>query len=291
MSDFFAQICRSPDGAYQHLKDDIEIMLIHGGNELLPAMDKELRERALEALESQGVKVYLNTRLKEVGLDYITIGQKGSYAEETIPLGITVWAAGNAPVPFVKELLSQLPESAAGSGGRICVDRWLRCPTKSQNSFGSILVLGDVACYEAQNKYDEGPVPLPQTAQVAGQQGAFVARMLNRGYSLEHTPPRLPESSTLDSFSLMRSWLASRGLEEAPGFDFLSLGLLAYVGREEALNQVMVGEVPMFNYSGKIAFALWRSVYLAKQASSRNQALIAFDWLRTEAFGRDITRL
>ena len=125
---------------------------------------------------------------------------------------------------------------------------------------------------------------------MAGQQGAFVARMLNRGYIMERTPPRLPESSS-DSFSLLHAWLASRGLEEAPGFDFLSLGLLAYVGREEALNQVMVGEVPLFNYSGKIAFVLWRSVYLAKQASSRNQALITFDWLRTEAFGRDITRL
>lgn len=290
LSDFFAQICRSPDGAYQHLRDDIEIILIHGGSELLPAMDKELRERALQALNAQGVNVRLNTRLKEVGLDFIRIGEKGSDAEETIPLGITVWAAGNAPVPFVAELLSQLPATAAGSAGRINVDQWLRCPTHTADSFGSILVLGDVACFESESKYDDR-APLPQTAQVAGQQGAFVARMLNRGYDLQRCPPKLPELSASQAFSLLRVWLLSRGLEEAPGFNFLSLGLLAYVGQEEALNQVMVGNVPLFNYSGKVAFALWRSVYLAKQASSRNQALIAFDWLRTESFGRDITRL
>jgi NADH dehydrogenase FAD-containing subunit len=291
LGDFFAQVCRYPDGAFQHLKDDISIMLIHGGSEVLPAMDPELRERALQALQAQGVDVRLNTRLKEVGRNYIRIGEKGSDGEETIPVGLTVWAAGNAPVRFVQELLSQLPESAAGPGGRINVDNWLRCPTPTEDSFGSILVLGDVACLEAESKYDPTPTPLPQTAQVAGQQGSYAARMLNRGYDLQQTPPKLPELSAEEGFSLLRLWLLARGLEEAPGFDFLSLGLLAYVGQEEALNQVQLGDVPLFNYSGKIAFALWRSVYLAKQASSRNQALIILDWLRTESCGRDITRL
>ena len=291
LCDFFAQVCRSPDGAYQRLRDDVEVLLVHGGAELLPSMDKELRERALRALEEQGVRVCLNTRLKEVGQDYIVIEEKGGHEVQTIPLAITIWAAGNAPVPFVRELLSQLPATAAGSGGRINVDRWCRCPTPTADTFGSIMVLGDVACLEARSKYEASLSALPQTAQVAGQQGAFAARMLNRGYDTSITPPRLPGPSDGEAFSLLRTWLAARGLEEAPGFDFLSLGLLAYVGQEEALNQVMVGDVPLFNYSGKIAFVLWRSVYLSKQASSRNQALIAFDWLRTEAFGRDITRL
>mmetsp|Transcript_47135 Transcript_47135/g.57022 ORF Transcript_47135/g.57022 Transcript_47135/m.57022 type:complete len:367 (-) Transcript_47135:132-1232(-) len=290
LKDFFSQVCGFPDGAYQHLKDDISVMLIHGGSDLLPAMDKDLRDRALESLQSQGVQIRLNTRLKEVGRDYITIFEKGNTAaEETIPVGITVWAAGNAPVPFVKELLSQLPPSAAGSAGRVNVDSWLRCPTPTEDTFGSILVLGDVACFQAEKeKFDDEPQILPQTAQVAGQQGAFAARLLNRGYDLQRTPPKLPESA---ESSLLRTWLIARGLEEATGYNFLSLGLLAYIGQEEALNQVAIGNVPLFNYSGKIAFALWRSVYLTKQASTRNQALIAFDWLRTTTFGRDITRL
>ena len=318
MMDFFSQVCSRPDGAFQHLKEDVSIMLvrlfvqevmqllyhsnlqhdlnqhfpqIHGGPDLIPAMDVELRQKALDLLHSQGVDVRLNTRLQQVGRDYITILEKGSDREETIPVGVTVWGAGNAPVPFVRELLSQLPAEAAGSAGRIKVDRWLRCPTFSKKSFGSILVLGDVACFEAQSKYELAPEPLPQTAQVAGQQGAYAARLLNRGYDLQQTPPKLPELSSNEAVSLLRLWILARGLEEAPGFNFLSLGLLAYVGQEEALNQVMVGQVPLFNYSGKIAFLLWRSVYLAKQASSRNQALIAFDWARTQQFGRDITRL
>lgn len=292
MCDFFSQICKSPDGAYQHLANDISVVLVHGGSELLPAMDKDLRQMALEAMIEQGVDVRLNTRLKEVGQDYVAVGIKGSDEVETIPSGLTVWAAGNAPVPFVQELLLQLPESAAGSAGRINVDNWLRCPTPTPETFGSILVLGDAACLEAEHKY--GPAaPLPQTAQVAGQQGSFAARMLNRGYDLSRQgPPLLPESDpSVDPFSLLRVWLFARGLEEAPEFTFLSLGLLAYIGKGKALNQVELGDVPIFNYAGRIAFALWRTVYLTKQAATRNQALILWDWLRTEAFGRDFTRL
>jgi NADH dehydrogenase FAD-containing subunit len=290
MSDFFGQICRKPGGAYQHLAQDVSVVLVHGGSELLPQMDNDLRQRAFDALQSQGVEVCLNTRLQEVGQNFVTIKGKASEHEDTISVGLTIWAAGNAPVPFVEELLSQLPESARGSAGRINVDPWLRCPTPTPENFGSILVLGDVACLEASGKYDDAPAALPQTAQVAGQQGAYAARMLNRGYDLQQTPPRL-ETSSIDKFSLLRIWLLARGLETSPEFFFLNLGLLAYVGGGEALNQVTVGDVPIFNYSGKIAFALWRSVYLAKQAATRNQALIVFDWLRTELFGRDITRL
>jgi NADH dehydrogenase FAD-containing subunit len=289
LCDFFAQVCRRPDGAFQHLSEDISIILVHGGSDVLPAMNKDLRERALVSLKAQGVEVRLNTRLKEVGRDFVRLQEKGSDQVETIPVGLTCWAAGNAPVPFVKELLSQLPESAAGPAGRVNVDNWLRCPTPTPESFGSILVLGDAAHLEAKSKY--GPASsLPQTAQVAGQQGAFTARMLNRGYDLQETPPILPKLDD-NEFSLLRVWLLARGLEEAPEFSFLSLGLLAYVGGGEALNQVELGDVPIFDYAGTIAFALWKSVYLSKQAATRNQALIAFDWWRTELFGRDITRL
>ena len=291
MADFFRQVCREGDGAYQHLAEDISITLVHGGKEVLPAMDPELRQKAMKSLDKQGVELRLNTRLKEVGSDFVKLGEKGSDEVETIPVGLTVWAAGNAPVPFVQELLSQLPESAAGSAGRINVDRWLRAPTPTPELFGSVIVLGDVADMQIANKFDKNPASLPQTAQVAGQQGTFLARLLNRQYDLTVTPPVLTDEDPSSETSLLRTWLLSRGLEEAPEFVFLNLGLLAYIGGGEALNQVKLGEVPIFNYSGRIAFLLWKTVYLAKQAATRNQALISFDWLRTELFGRDITRL
>ena len=290
LNDFLQEICQPKTGAYQRLANDYQVILVHGGPDLLPQFKPELRQCAVEALERQGVEVRLNTRIVEVSSNFVKLQKKGGDVTEVIPNGLTVWAAGNEPVPFVRELLSKLPDSAKGSAGRIKVDPWLRCPTPTPECFGSVLVLGDAACLEVDSKYDAA-VTLPQTAQVAGQQGCFAARLLNRGYDLTQTPPRLPEAKPYDKFSLLRVWLFVRGLENAPDFTFLNLGLLAYVGGGEALTQVQVGDVPIIDFAGKTAFALWRSVYLAKQVDSRNQAMISFDWLKSNVYGRDITRL
>jgi len=42
---------------------------------------------------------------------------------------------------------------------------------------------------------------------------------------------------------------------------------------------------------GQIGFGLWRSVYLMKQASMQNRALVFFDWIMTRLFGRDISSI
>ena len=286
LNDLLSDVCAPRKGPYQRLSNDWSITLIHGGDDLVQQFDEPLRKRAFQALTDRGVDVRLNTRVSEVGKKYVTLKQKGSDEEETIPSGVAIWAAGNEPVPFVKELLSQLPESASGSAGRIKVDRWLRAPTHNPETFGSVFVLGDAADYPERE--DEPETSLPQTAQVAGQQGSFMARMLNRGYDLKPTPPMLPENAEETAF---RVWLAMRGLEEAPDFVFLNLGLLAYIGGGEALTQVQAGNVPIAGLGGKRAFALWRSVYLTKQASMRNRSQLIFDWAKSQSSGRDLTRL
>jgi len=158
------------------------------------------------------------------------------------------------------------------------------------------MVLGDAASFREKGE----AVTLPQTAQVAGQQGAYAARLLCRGYDMTVTPPRMQgsgpvvnatQSSELDDKKLVSTWVKLRGLETAPPFSFLNLGLLAYVGGGEALTQVQVGNVPVFSYAGSVAFVLWRSVYLVKQVATRNRVLVTFDWIKSYLFGRDITRL
>eukprot|EP00429_Kryptoperidinium_foliaceum_P124301 CAMPEP_0176334794 /NCGR_PEP_ID=MMETSP0121_2-20121125/78283_1 /TAXON_ID=160619 /ORGANISM="Kryptoperidinium foliaceum, Strain CCMP 1326" /LENGTH=53 /DNA_ID=CAMNT_0017677749 /DNA_START=1 /DNA_END=158 /DNA_ORIENTATION=+ len=52
---------------------------------------------------------------------------------------------------------------------------------------GSLLVMGDAAAFPESSKKITDDKLLPQTAQVAGQQGAYAARMLARGYDLTAT--------------------------------------------------------------------------------------------------------
>lgn len=34
--DFYSQVCGTDEGAFQHLKDDVSVVLIHGGPDVLP---------------------------------------------------------------------------------------------------------------------------------------------------------------------------------------------------------------------------------------------------------------
>ena len=70
---------------------------------------------------------------------------------------------------------------------------------------------------------------------------------------------------------------------------FLNLGILAYTGNQKALAQLEAGSLKL-QIAGLLGWLGWRSVYLAKQVSNRNQAMVAFDWAKTSLFGRDLSR-
>lgn len=75
-------------------------------------------------------------------------------------------------------------------------------------------------------------------------------------------------------FTLHHAGQAPPGVEYyRKPFEFLSLGIMAYVGNEKALVSAEVLD-STFNIAGSLAFLLWRSVYITKQVSFRNRVLI-----------------
>jgi NADH dehydrogenase FAD-containing subunit len=306
LHDLFEDVTRFHKGTYPKLAESVRVILAHGGPSLVPQFEEALRTEAQKSLEKKGVEVILNTRVTEVGDGYARLSTKvvdsvtGRPTEEredsVLPVGLTVWCAGTAPVPFVEDLLSQLAPEARNYDGRVKVDRWMRPPMNDPALLGSVLVLGDAAA--CSGCLGSGDKELPATAQVAGQQGAYVARLLDRGYDLQTTPPVLPcmDTETQDTCDVfydpaLNAWLRFRGLDLAPPFGFLNLGMLAYLGGGEALSQVQLGDVPILAWAGSVAFVLWRSVYLVKQVATRNRILVTFDWIKSMLFGRDMTRL
>jgi NADH dehydrogenase len=238
--DLAADITRPHKGSYPKLKDNVKVVLCHSGPELVPQFEEPLRKEALKSLERKGVEVILNTRVTKLKDDCAILSSKKSgedsdRVESELPIGLCMWCAGTAPVSFVSQLLDQLPESARNYDGRIKVDKWLRPPMKDPSLLGSVLVLGDAAACMDDDEL------LPQTAQVAGQQGAYVARMLSRGYDLEVTPPALPCTPLADCDVFydpqLTEWLKLRGLDVASKFSFLNLGLLAYLGGEFSFDE------------------------------------------------------
>jgi NADH:ubiquinone reductase (non-electrogenic) len=112
-------------------------------------------------------------------------------------------------------------------------------------------------------KIDQGLRALPATAQVAKQQGQYLAKLVSAGIA----PGRVPEGI-------------------AP-FKYNHKGSLAYVGRDRAVMDVPgIGPI-----SGLFAGIAWKGFETYSQFSFRNLCLVSLDWVRTKIFGRDISRV
>ena len=280
--------------------------MIEASPTILAPFDKSLQKEAIKQLtrdvktkdpailnllpaQFKLTELLLNSGVSEVKADKILLNDGSE-----ITYGLAVWAAGNGPLPLTLQLIEALgegkqAEAQAIARGRVAIDPWLR----ALGGDGDILVLGDCSCITAGQ--------LPATAQVASQQGEYLARLFALNYNMcpgidanENMllPPKADPNRS-KSVSEKIAAFACQTDDFAAPFQFLNLGILAYTGDGSALAQLQLtpAEQGSVKGSGKIGFGLWRSVYLSKQISWRNRVLVLFDWTKMRIFGRDITRI
>ena len=99
----------------------------------------------------------------------------------------------------------------------------------------------------------------PQTAQFAMQAGKYLGKAFNR---------------------------IAEG-KEVKEFEFNDLGMLAYIGNEQALAEVPKAKL---RWHGALTYLAWRSAYLTRLVSFKNKVLVLFDWIKTRVFGRDMSK-
>ena len=322
LSDFLVDVTGFGKGAdgikrsiapFANLSQYTRVILVQGAKDILPQFDEKLRVSAKKAVEEAGAEVLTSTRVTRIEsnekLFLSTEVKKGDKIEIAIECGLIVWAGGTKPVKLTEQLISNVDSgcerkygmkkalSDLSINGRIPVDKWLRV----LGTPGNLLAMGDAAV-----TVGDGTSVLPQTAQVAAQQGAYLARLLNRGYNVHGNQDysiKKHSNGKEDSFLYLDppmnndaisgnflTKLQLRGSVEAKPFEFLNLGQLAYLGGGQALNQVSFGDNNLFDQIGDSAFLLWRSVYIVKQVSTKSRLLVLFDWFSTKIFGRDVTR-
>jgi len=108
----------------------------------------------------------------------------------------------------------------------------------------------------------------PATAQVAAQQGKYLASIFATGLPAGHHD----------------SYLEAR--EKTGPFTYFHKGALAYLGDGNAAFDVpIIGAI-----TGPVAGLAWKAYETISQVSRKNQTLVGWDWLRTEVFGRDTSR-
>jgi NADH dehydrogenase len=168
MAGAIAELIRGPLKSDQaEVAKNIEVTLVEAGPRLLPPFAPSLSERTKKDLEKLGVKVLLNSAVKELQHRKVLL-KDGS----TLQSEITIWAAGVKGSDSMKQL--NLPVEA----NRVAVE-----PTMQVKNYPYIWALGDIAGAKGKDG-----TPLPMVAPVAIQQGKFIAKQIKRiaqGKSLE----------------------------------------------------------------------------------------------------------
>ncbi len=160
MAGALAELVRGPlMNDQKHAAKHVTVSLIEAGPRLLPMFSQSLSDKTKRELESLGVKVLVNTAVKEV--EWRKIDLKSG---ESIPSEVTIWAAGVKGNPAM-EILS-LPLD----GTRLKSD-----PTLQVSNYPYVWGVGDVT--GAKGK--DGRF-LPMVAPVAMQQGRFIAAQIRR---------------------------------------------------------------------------------------------------------------
>lgn len=208
---------------YPRLKSKVKIVIVTSSSSLLSTFDKNLQEIALQKLTTSGVTVILNARVIEVSdgsLKYkIKSNDPNNIDEKELRFGVCVWAAGTASIPLIKTISSthtKQNEYFVKNGGKLAVDGYYRVLDDDDNERGTIFALGDCSyCIENES--------CPQTAQVAAQQGAYLARLFNREYNFAESIPSI-KKNMFDLDPLKFSYLYLRNITNARPFKFINLG-------------------------------------------------------------------
>jgi len=80
-----------------------------------------------------------------------------------------------------------------------------------------------------------------------------------------------------------------RRVKQMGPFEYSHQGSLAYIGSEKAVADIswLTGNLAT---GGQLTYFFWRSAYLSMCFSTRNRVLVVMDWLKTQVFGRDVSR-
>jgi NADH dehydrogenase len=211
---------------------EAKILLLEGYDRVLPTYPPELSSKAEAALRRLGVTVRTGaivTRI-ESGLVTVRTGDR----HESIPVRTVLWAAGVQASPLGR-VLASATGAPLDSFGRVGVR-----PDLSLQGHPEIFVIGDMA-----HVGDGTGTSLPGVAQVAMQQGRYVATLIRR---------RLLGQTM-------------------PAFRYRDYGSMATIGRAAA-----VADLSWIRISGYVAWLTWLLVHLVNLVEYENRVLVLVQW-------------
>ncbi|KAH8426084.1 alternative NADH-dehydrogenase [Aspergillus melleus] len=283
LQDFFEEDLKKwiPD-----IQKHFHVTLVEALPNVLPMFSKQLIDYTESTFKEEAISIRAKTMVKNVTDKYIqaeVTKPDGSKEMETIPYGLLVWATGNAVRNVVRDLMNQLPAQKNSRRG-LAVNEYLVV-----NGTENVWAVGDCAITN-----------YAPTAQVASQEGAFLARLFNtmaKTEAVEQELKRLSEAQAEakgdernEVFDEIRERQRQlRRTKQIGPFQYSHQGSLAYIGKERAVADIswLSGNIAS---GGTMTYLFWRSAYLSMCFSTRNRVLVANDWIKAKLFGRDVSR-
>lgn len=228
------------DLAHHALKNDFRsidtretrILLLEGVDRILPPYPPELSAAAQKSLERLGVTVQTQSLVTDITEDIVTVRQ-GEQTEQ-IKAKTVLWAAG-VRASGMGKVLAERAGATLDRVGRVMVNPDLSLPGNPD-----IFVVGDLAHYAHQNNQ-----PLPGVAPVAMQQGAYVAKLVQRRLQGQDLPP----------------------------FHYADGGSLAVIGHNAA-----VANLGRLKLSGFPAWLIWVFVHIYYLIEFDNKLIVMIQW-------------
>ncbi|QKX64177.1 uncharacterized protein TRUGW13939_11350 [Talaromyces rugulosus] len=268
------------------IQDNFHVTLVEALPNILPMFSKQLIEYTESSFKEEKITIRTKTMVKNVTEKFIEAEVSkpdGTKELEKIPYGLLVWATGNAVRDVVRDLMGQIPAQKDSRRG-LAVNEFLVV-----NGTENIWAVGDCAITN-----------YAPTAQVAGQEGAFLARLFNTMARTEEIESELKKLSVAQSEAkgedrdrvldeIKERQRQLRRTKQIGPFQYSHQGSLAYIGKERAVADIswLSGNIAS---GGTMTYLFWRSAYLSMCFSARNRVLVATDWIKAKIFGRDVSR-
>eukprot|EP00928_Gymnodinium_smaydae_P051733 TRINITY_DN3534_c0_g2_i1.p1 TRINITY_DN3534_c0_g2~~TRINITY_DN3534_c0_g2_i1.p1 ORF type:complete len:569 (-),score=72.59 TRINITY_DN3534_c0_g2_i1:326-2032(-) len=265
--------------SFPTVADQLNVTLVEAQSELLGMFEKSIGEHVRDHLVKVGVKVLTQTMVKSVDEQSITL-KTSSGETETFGYGMLVWVAGVGARPITQKLAANFGQSHPRG---LEVDEFLRVKGSEGND---VFAIGDCAVG-----------PYAWTAQVAAQQGKYLARAFRDEEANASKPFKYNHQGTMayvgdgEAVAVLTPPETPRfagSLANASFFRQLASCPDSLLKPEHRMSQAPAepAQKPQFNVLGLSGFAVWRGVYFTKLFSYSNRFNVATDWLRNFFFGR-----
>ncbi|KAL0071083.1 NADH:ubiquinone oxidoreductase [Marasmius tenuissimus] len=269
---------------YPELAGRVRISLVEALPSVLPMFSKQLIDYTESTFKESKIAVLTKTMVKEIKPDAVVLQMPDKSVKE-VPCGMVVWAGGNKSRKISQDLMNHFAAVQTNRRG-ISVDDHLRMVGAEQQG---IFAIGDCTS-----------TSYAPTAQVASQQGSYLARVFAQIAKRDNLEAKVGElersaamilqpeekNSVVAEIDATKAQLAKIKLRP---FHYSHQGSLAYIGSDKA-----IADLPFANGNiatgGVMTFLFWRSAYISTLFSLRNRVLVANDWLMTKIFGRDLSR-